>query len=346
MNVFHGSPYSGNYPNTTWPGYTTFSYAYTDMWNSIQPCWQHMKDMMDYVGRNFWTLQQGTPKVDLAFYLFENPWVDLQEYPSKNLEERGYTYDYLGLSNLLSPSAIVKGGILGPSGPSYKALIFASDAFVTGEQENLITIEAVKAIIKFAKANLPIIIVGTPPNQTLPAVAQQEALLGSKTQQLLSTKNVHHVSSIDDLPTTLANIGISPRTSLDCSGGPVYSVWRSDAKTNTDYIFFYNDQNVSTTCHANFSASSKISPHIYNSWTGTQGPLLQYTRSGSSIHVLITLQANQTMIISLEGNSNSATPKCPIASANSGVASLTFSNGKIFASVLGPASITSTSGKK
>lgn len=74
MNVLHGFPSSTPYPNTTWPGYTTFFYEFTEMWNQIQPAWQHMKDALDYVGRMQWILQQGRPQVDLAFYLYASPW--------------------------------------------------------------------------------------------------------------------------------------------------------------------------------------------------------------------------------------------------------------------------------
>lgn len=89
MVVLHGSPYVGNYPNTTWPGYTTFSYAYTEMWNRLQPCWIHMKDWLDFIGRTQYALQQGTPKVDLAFYLYETPYNPVQLYRSDDLVRLG-----------------------------------------------------------------------------------------------------------------------------------------------------------------------------------------------------------------------------------------------------------------
>lgn len=38
----------------------------------------------------------------------------------------------------------------------------------------------------------------------------------------------------------------------------MYSVWRSDVKTSTDYVFLYNDQNVSTTCQASFNTSKRL----------------------------------------------------------------------------------------
>jgi len=89
MMVIHGSPYSGDYPGTTWPGYTTFFYMFTEMWNRIQPAWQHFKDTLEYVGRNQLILQKGVPRVDIAFYLFASPWQPASRYPSTNLQDLG-----------------------------------------------------------------------------------------------------------------------------------------------------------------------------------------------------------------------------------------------------------------
>lgn len=87
--VIHGSPYSGDYSNTTWPGLNGFGYRYTEMWNRIQPCWQHMKDSMDYIARNQYVLQQGAAKIDVAFYMYEDPYLYKTKYQSNNLENIG-----------------------------------------------------------------------------------------------------------------------------------------------------------------------------------------------------------------------------------------------------------------
>ncbi|KAF3034821.1 hypothetical protein E8E12_007082 [Didymella heteroderae] len=54
MNVLYGFPALTPYPNTTWPGYTTFWFDFTDMWNQVQPAWCHLHGVLDYVGRNQW----------------------------------------------------------------------------------------------------------------------------------------------------------------------------------------------------------------------------------------------------------------------------------------------------
>lgn len=87
--VFHGFPYSGNYVNTTWPGYVTFNFDFTEMWNNMQPCWAHFKDLLDFIGRTQHILQSGVAKVDIAFYHFEAPFTIGAKYNSRNLLELG-----------------------------------------------------------------------------------------------------------------------------------------------------------------------------------------------------------------------------------------------------------------
>jgi hypothetical protein len=89
MVVLHGYTYSGNYPNTTWPGYTTFGFRFTEMWNQIQPAWIHMKDYLDYISRNQFVLQQGRPQIDLALYLYETPWRAVDLLHSNNMTAAG-----------------------------------------------------------------------------------------------------------------------------------------------------------------------------------------------------------------------------------------------------------------
>jgi len=89
--VIHGFAYTGEYPETTWPGYTAFFYRYTEQWNDKQPAWRHLKDTMDYTARCQLILQTGVPRVDLALYLFEDPWTARDVYVAENLKTYGKT---------------------------------------------------------------------------------------------------------------------------------------------------------------------------------------------------------------------------------------------------------------
>lgn len=87
--VIHGYAYGGEYYGTTWPGYTPFQYKFTEMWNHRQPAWKHMDELLAYSARNSMMMQSGTPKVDLAFYYFENPWRFSKIYSSSEMNQHG-----------------------------------------------------------------------------------------------------------------------------------------------------------------------------------------------------------------------------------------------------------------
>ncbi|KAI7973218.1 hypothetical protein EIK77_004495 [Talaromyces pinophilus] len=330
MNVLHGSPYSGDYPNTTWPGYTAFFYVYTEMWNRIQPAWNHMKDILDYVGRNQFVLQKGVIKVDLAFYQFQSPWNSLPANFSELVTK----------DNLLLPQAAVIGGILAPAGPAYKSLIFSS--------QGVITVKAAERVANFAKSGLPVIVVGNPPNTTYPATSQEQHRLQAIMESLMSSTNVHKVSSLKELPSLLSDLKIQPRVSLDCSQGPVYSVWRHDEKEDIEYVFLYNDVSSYTSCEAEFSTMPGKSPYLFDAWTGTRTALSHYKKTTFGLSIALKFQANETIIIGFENpmKDNPRLVKCHVTDISGDVASLTSTdNGEIVASVLSSATITLSTGK-
>lgn len=66
--ILHGWPFSGNYGNTTWPGFTTFAYAFSEMHGPRQPAFEFYPDWMNFVSRCQFIGQTGIPKVDLVFW--------------------------------------------------------------------------------------------------------------------------------------------------------------------------------------------------------------------------------------------------------------------------------------
>jgi hypothetical protein len=288
MNVLHGFPSSTTYSNTTWPGYTTFFYEFTEMWNQIQPAWNHMEDTLNYVGRTQWVLQQGSPQVDLAFYLFASPWnAQINQYTSKNLQDLGFTYDYIGPDNIASSYAFVKDKELGT--PSYKALIF--------NKQTVTTIKAIDKLIELSSSGLLIIFVGQTPSETSSGSFSDRASLATAMTRLLSNENVLQIRSTDELPSLLAAHGIRPRTSLSCSSNPVFTIRRKAREV--DYVYFFNDQPKPTECTATLSTSGSAVPYIYNAVTGSQSRLETYTHTNSSLTVNLALASNETLILAL-----------------------------------------------
>ncbi|KAL1608594.1 hypothetical protein SLS60_003538 [Paraconiothyrium brasiliense] len=338
MNIIHGFPTLAPYANTTWPGYTPFLYEFTDMWNPIQPAWQHLRDSLDFVGRNQWVLQQGQPKLDVVLYAYATPWSIISRYNSDNLRYWGkllwnirfsipsltwigYTYDYLGPYNLVSADAFVKDNKLGT--PEYKAVIF--------NNQTVITTEAVEALTKFTAEGLKIIFVGHPPNQSYPINAASQEALNMAMARLLSGPNIYSAETIDQLPSLLKKAGVTPRVGLRCTRGTssaVYTVYRST--DDVDYVYFFNDQDESSRCGANIEAAGVV-PYVYDPYTGSQSPLLQYTTSESSISMIPALEANESLIIAL--HRNYLQPACTIAQWSPYVRSVKASGGNLHAVV-------------
>lgn len=46
---------------------------------------------------------------------------------------KGYTYEYISPSDLLSPAAVVECGLMAKNGPSYKALVLFEQQYLTPE---------------------------------------------------------------------------------------------------------------------------------------------------------------------------------------------------------------------
>lgn len=350
QQVLHGAPYSGNYPNTTWPGYTTFYYLYSDMWTPNLPTYGsgHLKDTLDYFGRNQWTLQQGVPKMDLAVYYYAAPWTHGDEDALggvNGLGALGYTYDYLSPQNLLLPQATVQDGVLAADGPSYKALIFSG--------QEIITVEAAQAVLGFAQAGFPIIVVGDAsalPSQTYPSTDVGQ--LSNITAQIAQSPAVHFVTSIDEISGALSELSITPKAGLNCTSNPVYPVVRSDVDSGIEYVFLYNDQYISTDCSVSFTSSgSNATPFVYNAFAGTQEELVEYTADGSVYTLPVNLAANETTILVFKsGSGTNSTSKPFVTSSSQNIASVRRSNSSdtsVLATVSssGSASLTFDSGK-
>ena len=89
--VFHGFPYSGPYGNTTWPGFTTFDYEFSEMHGPRQPAWPDFyQDPLNFTARLSYIFQSGIPKLDLAFYMKITTFPQIvRNYQPQDLEDAG-----------------------------------------------------------------------------------------------------------------------------------------------------------------------------------------------------------------------------------------------------------------
>lgn len=88
--VYHGFPFSGNYANTTWPGFTTFTYRFSNMHGPRQPAWEYYNDYMNWTARVQYVAQSGVPKIDLAFWLKLDQFFSVDnQYEPNDLQQAG-----------------------------------------------------------------------------------------------------------------------------------------------------------------------------------------------------------------------------------------------------------------
>ncbi|KFA81139.1 hypothetical protein S40288_01012 [Stachybotrys chartarum IBT 40288] len=344
QHVLHGFPYSGNYPNTTWPGYTTFFYRFTDMWNMIQPGWQHISDALAYVGRLQYIAQQGDPKVDLAFFKYESPWIQRAPLINTDLLGVGFTYGFTASDNLLLPDAFVENGTIFPNGPAYKALVFY------GEDARMVTLSAADKLIQLASDGLPVIFIGDSiPDQVHPVTEENFQKLAVLVQELLNAPNVHRIDSRDDLLSFLAHLEVFPRVGLDCTNDLVYQTYRSDAEAGVDYVYIVNDNVDSTQCSVRLNVGDAGAPYIYNAWTGDQSPVAVCERDTESktVTVPISLQSKQTLILAVRhGDASASANTCRVVSTTEGIASVASNpDGTVQFVVTADSSLKSRSGK-
>ncbi|PYH70546.1 uncharacterized protein BO88DRAFT_479644 [Aspergillus vadensis CBS 113365] len=153
--VLHGQSYTGNYHETTWPGYTSFFMLFAESYYNKQPAWGHgLSDAIDYVSRNQYILQAGQPRTDIALYngvSMTDPQLETM-YPTDDLIKTGYTYTYLSPANFNLSQASVSNGLLASESPAYKAIVVTSDQNAT--------LAGVMKLQQYANSGLPVILSG------------------------------------------------------------------------------------------------------------------------------------------------------------------------------------------
>jgi hypothetical protein len=121
--VIHRQGYTGNYPGSTWPGYKTFGYHVSDTYSEKRLDWDHgMRELLDYVSRVEWSQQQGTPKIDVAFYNVQSATrpVTTTIYLQDDLRNESWSYTYISPDNFQLPQATVESAVLAPEGSAYR----------------------------------------------------------------------------------------------------------------------------------------------------------------------------------------------------------------------------------
>jgi len=316
--VYHVFPYRDG-ATWKWPGYNNFGQAgFSNAWGPRNPFWVDARLYNDYFARNQQVLTQGDAKTDVAVYMQNYLYPPSQGYKMRHwgdlkLQEAGYTRDYLNPTMLELPNAVVTGNRLAANGPAYKALIIDSEQGPpTDPVKTSMPVEAARKILAFARAGLPVIVVGTAPDRTPGNSPESDAALKTVIGQLLSEKTVSRVPHEGDVPAKLRALGIRPAAE-PASPSSILSIRRRDSETKTDYYFFYNQGIVSPpdepgtlfepatgqAVEREISLEGSGQPYLLDAWSGKITPITRYTSANGRVTLRIRLSPDNGMLVAV-----------------------------------------------
>lgn len=206
----------------------------------------------------------------------------------------GYSYDYLSPDNFVLSQAFVEDEVLAPNGPAYQGLVIRGN--------DLLTLDGVISLVKYALKGFPVIISGGIPTR----IASSTGL--STAQKLLKAVtyllNVYEVAEGPIARSLASSAGIHPLTSVSANS-TWYTQWREDTDAKASYVFIYNNGAWST---GSISFASTRIPYFYDAWAGVQTPVLQYTVASGRTTIPLQLAADQTVIVAFLSKSIKTSP--------------------------------------
>ncbi|MBR2812672.1 MAG: hypothetical protein IKD69_14960 [Solobacterium sp.] len=300
--VFHGYPYRGSYngdvvEGTQWPGFTGFeSYRWSNSWGERQPNWMFAKTYTDFLTRSQFVLRQGTPKVDVAVYRHSyyeviDFWGPDKIFMTEDLEQNGYSYDFVDPAVLSLSDMTVKDGVLDAEGTAYKALVFYNQTALSSD--------TVKRLQDYADNGLKIIFIGETPSEK---ASMQDEDITDAMNTLLANANVTVIDSIDKTLKALQDAGVEPDAGYH--NETLLASHRQADDMDCYYLYNYgNTKNYREIAEAkavdtDVTLKGEGRPYVLNAWTGTVEPAA-YEETENGIITHIHLEPNDSMIIVL-----------------------------------------------
>ena len=314
--IYHIYP-TATASNAQWPGFSTFPNSFGNSWGPRSPEWIDAKAYNEYFARSQQVLKQGDGKADIAVfmqnYLWPQPYTarGLQYWADNQLSREGWTYDYLNPTLLNLPIAKVTSGVLAAEGPGYKALVIdGAQMPPSAASRSFMPLQIAEKIRQFARAGLPIIIVGAGPSGVPAIDPQGDTAMRDVVQGLLSEKNVHRVATEAEVPQLLARLGLIPSAKPQ-NPTSLFSVRRKTA--DTDFYWLFNQdramvQSEPATLFAPVQGqpvdtmvtlTGRGKPFQLNPWDGSIKPITQYSRGKGTVTVRVNLAGSASTIIAL-----------------------------------------------
>lgn len=345
--VLHGFPtQSQQCSKNKWPGWQPFDDPkFSEAWNNRQPSWDYMKEgFVDYVSRLQTFLQYGSADVDFAVYRADLGIRTDEGYtkgvlyldgnvPGDNpVTDRGYSYNYISPGNFALDTAVVENGVFNPDYAGYRALVI--------NNEQSMELSAAQQILTYAKAGLPIILVGTTPLKDGTYSTDADNEVQAIFAELSALSTTVSIAEEDDLPAALAQLEILPSVRYS---SPVKLAAQHRVSDKADLYYLYNhstsDDYASNDIYHDDAAAITTTltlegtgqPYSLNPWTGEITPILAYTDNGNgTISLDVTVQDSEVLLIGITSDATLFGEFDLVSAANnSGVGQLLYEDGRV-----------------
>ncbi|MBF8184642.1 alpha-L-rhamnosidase [Nonomuraea sp. K274] len=306
QTVLHGFSYA-TAPGAAWPGFAAFTpyngtAGYSESWGPRQPTWDHITDISGYFARIHAVVRQGRPRVDVAVLRqtgYTKTGIGASWFTASGVPT-GWTHQFVSGPLLDLPSATVADGRL--AGPAYKALFVEGDRFYSSECT--MTVAVAERLLSYARAGLPIVLLGAWRTASVPGVGESDRLRAI-VADLLAEPTVRMVAAQADVPTALAALGVRPDVRY-ATASTLLTMRRVDG--DVDYYYLCNGRHgenvkppVAPIDHEVTLArtSGDGVPYLLDPWTGRAERIAVYTEESDGIRLRVALRPGQARIVAI-----------------------------------------------
>lgn len=335
--LLHTFPYQ--YSTThSWPGYTAFGAMFSENWGPRLPAWQDAKDVADYLARAQYIMRKGVSQRDVVIYKHNYDWARWSgEYViDQTLTREGYTFDFMNPAMMQHENAAAADGVIDADGGHYRAFIIDSEQYpfmhyFARPESDMIPIDAALKIEEYAKAGVPVIIVGEAPSRA-ESLTESDDEVAAVFARMTEAGQITYVDSEADIAAALRQLEIRPAADNNNACG-VTTYLRTENGVN--YYFLYNQGDFDSikanpytggeaVCDQLISLKGEGQPYLFNLWTGEVTPIADYSEDNGYVNVRVQLDINESTIIAL-GSVDGA----PALHAVDGSSNVYYENGKL-----------------
>ncbi|MCI8497493.1 MAG: hypothetical protein HFE85_04510, partial [Clostridiales bacterium] len=217
----------------------------------------------------------------------------------------GYSTDYISEAVLHMDNAVIgeQNGktVLAPNGPSYKAIVLDQRRNGNTVEPFAMSLETANKLVEYAKAGLPIAIIGEAPSKvdTYPgSVAELEENDRQLQAVMAELKELPSVITVDDsaeLSDALKANGILPDANPDVAN---VNMFYHRTTGDAEFYFAANDS-LTETVRQSVTFKGEGKPYLLNAWSGEITPIAQYTVNDGSVTVDVELAPSEQMLIAI-----------------------------------------------